>query len=422
VASVLDHPTVAIPEEAAATGGRPRVAYYSHDTYGLGHLRRTLKVAAHVRQHWPDASQLVVTGSPFAHGFPMPPGADYIKLPSVVKTGRDRYVARSLGLDFEAIRDLRSQLLADAVDRFRPDAFIVDHAPAGMAGEALRALGLMKDHFPASSVVLGLRDIVDDPAVVRRAWRTANVYALLDDVYDLIVVYGLRNICDVAVEYQLSPRAADKVRYVGYLSGTTRSGLPPNVRSDLGLRTDHLVVVTAGGGGDGYHLLRALAEGLAIVDGPLPFDCVAISGPLMAKSQRDELRAALRGHAGVHYLDFVDDLAAHLAAADLVVSMGGYNTVCEVLDSGRPALIVPRTQPRREQLIRAEALARRGLVSILHPKQLSPQGLMSEIARLLREPTPAGPRPRMTGFDTLAAELATVISPRLPIGAAGSAP
>lgn len=351
----------------------------------------------------------------------MPPGADYIKLPSVVKTGRDQYVSRSLGLDFEAIRDLRSQLLADAVDRFRPDAFIVDHAPAGMAGEALRALRLLKDQSPAPSVVLGLRDIVDDPAEVRRAWHAANVYELLDDVYDLILVYGQRSVCDVAEEYDLSTRASAKVRYVGYLMGAAPSQPRSEVRDWLELQSDRLVVVTAGGGGDGYDLLRALAEGIESVGRPLPFDCVAISGPLMVERQRDELRAAFEGRREVHYHDFVADLPAHLAAADLIVSMGGYNTVCEVLESGRPALIVPRTEPRREQLIRAEALARRGLVSLLDPRLLSPQGLMSEIVRLLREPMPAGPRPRMTGFASLATELATVLSPRSRLGAGGPA-
>jgi predicted glycosyltransferase len=247
------------------------------------------------------------------------------------------------------------------------------------------------------------------------------VYELLDDVYDLILVYGQRSVCDVAEEYELSSRAAAKIRYVGYLSGTNASGLAPDVRNELGLRSEHLVVVTAGGGGDGYDLLRALAEGIRRAGRPLPFDCVAISGPLMAKGQREELRASLQGRAGVHYREFVDDLPAHLAAADLIVSMGGYNTVCEVFDSGRPALIVPRTQPRREQLIRAQALERRGLVSLLDPTLLSPQRLMSEIVRLLFEPTPPARRPEMTGFASLAAALATVLWPRSPHGAGGSA-
>jgi len=407
----VQHDTVIFPSPAHQAR-TVRIAYYSHDTYGLGHLRRTLKVAGELGHRWPEAAQLIVTGSPAAQRFALPPATDYIKLPSVVKVGPDRYVSRSLAVDFEAIRDLRAGILAEALDRFSPDLFIVDHAPAGMGGEAVRALRMLRARSPMTRIVLGLRDIVDEPAVVRRAWTDGRVYELLDDVYDLILVYGEESMCDVAREYGLSPRAAEKVRYVGYLGGGGRSRRPDEVRSALRVRSERLVLVTAGGGGDGYPLLNTVADGLRSMGGALDFDCLAIGGPFMPEHQREQLRASFDGHDGVRYVDFVDDLPDHLAAADAVVAMGGYNTVCEVLDARRPALIVPRVEPRREQLIRAEALQRRGALWFLHPQQLSPQRLMAEIGRLLSSP-PTGGVPRMTGLATMADELAAVLPPPL---------
>jgi predicted glycosyltransferase len=411
---VADYDAGALPAPGTSPPGAVRIVHYCHDTYGLGHIRRTLKIAGELRHRWPEASQLIVTGSPVAQRFRLPPGTDYIKLPSVVKVGHDQYASRSLALDFEAIRDLRGQILIDAVDQLRPDLFIVDHAPAGMGGEAVGALRLLKARAPSTRIVLGLRDIVDDPVQVRRAWSAAHVYELLDDVYDLILVYGQQSMCDVVQEYRLSPRAAAKVRYVGYLGAAGRSRPTSDIRAALGLRTDRLVVVTAGGGGDGYELLHAVADGLNQARGKIPFDCMAISGPLMPDEQREQLRAAFEGREGVRYRDFVEDMPDHLAAADLIVSMGGYNTVCEVLDSRRPALIVPRTEPRREQLIRAEALQERGVLSFLHPSLLTPHRLMAEILRLLGEPISLAPRPPMTGLATLAAELGAVLSTRSP--------
>jgi predicted glycosyltransferase len=401
-----------MPARGTPRRGAVRIVHYCHDTYGLGHLRRTLKIAGELHRQWPEASQLIVTGSPVAQRFKLPPGADYLKLPSVVKVGRDRYASRSLAVDFEAIRDLRARVLTDAVDRFRPDAFIVDHSPAGMGGEAVEALRLLKTRSPSTRIVLGLRDIVDDPVQVCSAWSAAHVYELLDDVYDLILVYGQQTLCDVVREYRLSPRAAAKVRYVGYLGRQSPSRPASEFRAALGLRTDRLVIVTAGGGGDGFELLRALADGLKRAPLPLPFDCIVVSGPLMPDEQREQLRAAFEGREGVRYHDFVEDMADHLAAADLIVSMGGYNTVCEVLDARRPALLVPRTEPRREQLIRAEALQQRGALSFLHPSLLSPQRLMAEILRLLSEPISLAPRPPMTGLSTAVAELGAALSPR----------
>src|SRR5215218_5743497 len=116
------------------------VAFYSHDTYGLGHLRRTLLLAHALQNRWPGLSQLIVTGSPLAHGFPLPPGADYEKLPSVVKVGRDRYQPAVLPIPFEAVSALRRDLLLATADHVRPDLLVVDNVPAGLEGEIVPAL------------------------------------------------------------------------------------------------------------------------------------------------------------------------------------------------------------------------------------------------------------------------------------------
>ena len=67
---------------------------YYHDTYGVGHVTLTLTLARYLRAHTPSTSQLIVTGSPVAHNFPFPEGADYIKLPSVLKVGAEQYEPR----------------------------------------------------------------------------------------------------------------------------------------------------------------------------------------------------------------------------------------------------------------------------------------------------------------------------------------
>ncbi len=148
--------------------GSPKVMFYCHDTYGLGHLRRTLTLARYVREHTPSVSQLIVTGSPVAQSFALPEGADYIKLPSVVKVGADEYEARSVSAPFSEIRDLRREILLSAARHFRPDALIVDHAPTGLKGECIATLRYLKENAPNTRLILGLRDIMDEAAKVRK--------------------------------------------------------------------------------------------------------------------------------------------------------------------------------------------------------------------------------------------------------------
>jgi len=400
-------------EERPNEAGRV-VMHYCHDTYGLGHLSRTRALARQLRRQRPGLSQLIVTGSPVPQhllGAEDAEGIDFVKLPSVVKVGAERYEARAMAAPFAAVRDMRADILASAARHLRPDVLVVDHAPIGLKGEVLPTLRHLRDQSPGTRLVLGLRDIVDDPEAVRRVWAATGVYDVLDHVYDRILVYGERDVYDVARAYRLSDRAARKLRYVGYLAHRLPGpNAPPVAVRHAGL-TDRLVVVTAGGGGDGYPLLSTMIDALQSRPGPPAFDCRLVLGPLMAPADAARLKARAAGLAGVEVVEFDPWLEATVAAADGVVAMGGYNTVCEILAHDRPAVIVPRVEPRREQWIRARILSRRGLVWMLHPDDLAPGRLWEAIDRMIAQPD----RPRLPvaldGLETAAAEIEALLAP-----------
>lgn len=383
----------------------PRAMYYCHDTYGLGHLRRTLTLANHLRDTTEDVTQLIVTGSPIASRFQYPEGSDYVKLPSVTKDDAGEYVPRTLDtMRLEHVREMRQDILLSSVRHFRPDYFIVDHAPAGLGGEAVASLRLLKDEFPQTRLVVGLRDIMDEAPRVRESWQRQGVYELFDDMYDLILVYGNRNFYDVVSEYGLSDTAAEKTRFVGYLGREPGQRSAEQVRASLDMRTDKLLLITAGGGGDGMALFDAAVRGLQQVpDGD--FDCLVVGGPLLSASDRLELKDRLGNRGSVHFIDFTDDLASYMGAADAVVSMGGYNSVCEVLSLHKPTVIVPRVHPRKEQLLRAQVLSQHQLVEMIHPRDLNPKRLIHSAIELMRNPPAGLSRLRMDGLTNVVREL-----------------
>ena len=385
-----------------------RVLYYSHDSYGLGHLRRTLALAHQVRERMPDATQLIVSGAAHTDGWSLPAGADWLKLPAVVKVGAGEYRPRSLECSLASTLELRQDVVLAACRRFQPDLVVVDHVPSGLDGEALPALR----HAAATGarLVLGLRDVLDDATLVHRAWRKAGIYRLLDRLYDRIVVYGDPTVYDVAAEYGFSPAAAAKTHYLGYLRAPSPAPADA-VRREYGIDAEHMLVVTAGGGGDGFPLLAATLESLA--EAPLPrTQAVAVCGPLMPSAERAELeRRAARCGSSVRLLTSVPELADLIAAADAVVSMGGYNTVREILTYRRPALVVPRVRPRMEQAIRAEALAQRGLVRVLHPAELTADRLTLELRRLLAAAPMPPPAVALDGLERFAALVGELAAP-----------
>ncbi|MBW3642681.1 MAG: hypothetical protein KY447_07175 [Actinobacteria bacterium] len=384
-------------------GPRGRILVYSHDTYGLGHLRRCLRIASGLSRLAPFPSVLIATGSPRAQSFPLPAGCDTLKLPAATKCPDGHYRARSLAIPLNDLVEVRSELLRTAASCFRPDLILVDHAPVGMAGELLPLLeGL--DHRRRPRVVLGLRDVIDEAERVRAEWDRAGAWALLDSVYDAVLVYGDPRLLTTAEELGLPERLRAKVRFVGYL------GARASV-SDLARRTSPPnIVVTAGGGGDGHRLLRSYADFLEQVPSPAPFRSVVVTGPLLSERRQEELRRRFSalGHP-LELLTFTDRLEELLAGAAGVVAMAGYNTVTEILSARVPALLMPRVEPRREQLLRAERLVRLTGLEMCPPDGDQVAAITEFVGRALHRGRLPLPALRLGGVESVAAELARLV-------------
>jgi predicted glycosyltransferase len=361
-----------------------KILMYSHDSYGLGHLRRTLALAEAFVGAETNTSILILTGSTVSSAFRMSFGIDLVKLPSAVKVASRVYEPSRMSIEFESLKNLRSSLILSAVKSFDPDAFIVDKAPLGMKREVYPALEFLHTERPSTLTVLGLRDVMDDPARIRRTWREGRISTAIETLYDTILVYGPREIYDPLPEYGLSVTTLRRCHYVGYVG---RASIPEET-SDLEFEPGY-VLVTAGGGGDGFHLLKNYLESLR---GPEPaFESLVVTGPMMDAASMRKIERLARG-LRVRVMEFRADMERLIRDAGAVVSMGGYNTTVELLVAHKPALIVPRVEPRVEQLIRAEQLADMGLVDMIHPHDLTPRLMRTKVEELLERDPASAPR------------------------------
>ena len=393
--------------------------FYCHDAYGIGHVKRALAIGRYLTARWPAASQLVVSSAATVSGSELGERVDYVKLPSLrripSRDGDPGYVPHALPISVAALMSMRRDLLLGIVRHLHPDLLVVDHTPAGLAGELVPSLRHLREASPGTRFVAGLRDIVGDPERVREAWTRDGVYELLDNLYDRILVYGQRDVYDLVAQTGLSTRAADKVRYTGYL-GRDKVPSSRRIREDLEVQTEKLVLVTAGGGADGHAVLRPMLEARRAWPERARFDCVLVGGPLMPPSDRRRLEQLVPSGSPTRFIPRVDDLVPYVSAADVVVARGGYNTACEILTFGRPAIIVPRETINgvedREQLMRAQALAGRGLVQVIRESELTPDRLLQAVNRLLDAPAPAGQALGLDGLPAAAAELEGLLAGR----------
>jgi predicted glycosyltransferase len=355
-----------------------KLLVYSHDTFGLGNIRRMIAICEHLCARFPRMTVLILTGSPMLHSFRLTPGIDYVKLPCLSRDGGGVIGVKYLNLTLDSTVGLRRELILSTVMNLRPDIFLVDKKPGGIAGELEQSLKALKANSPETSIVLLLRDILDDATVTIDQWTRQHSYDLLQEYYKTILVTGLPEVFNVPEEYHFPPALRAKVHFCGYIK---RNGGPENresARQQLRLSEwDRLVLVTAGGGEDGFTLLRSYLEGVAAHQ--VRWKTVIVTGPELIDSQKREVRRLAECCKDVHLIEFTDQLMMYMKAADVVVSMAGYNTICEVLSLRKRAVVVPRVEPVQEQRMRAERMARLGLFKMVHPADMTPDTLIAVV-------------------------------------------
>ena len=373
-----------------------RVVLYSHDTFGLGHLRRSRAIASALTQSGVAASAIILTGSPVAGRFTFPESVDHVRLPGVKKLADGSYASQTSGMDIDETTALRSAIIRTAIDEYEPDLLIVDKEPTGFRGELLPALNALRDQYQTRTI-LGLRDVLDEPEVLAREWERKGALEAAETLYDEVWVYGPKSVYDPTQGLALSKELRRRLHWTGYL------------RREIVDATDvpeqPYVLITPGGGGDGAAMVNLVLSAYE-QDPTLTPHAMLVYGPFLSGDVRAEFEARVARLEGrVTAVGFESKIEALFAGAEGVVCMGGYNTFCEVLSFDKRALIVPRTTPRLEQWIRASRAEELGLVRMLDEWRdgLTPQAMIKGIRALptQKRPSEAGSAALLNGLDTV---------------------
>ena len=379
------------------------IVMYSHDTYGLGHIRRTMAIASRLRSR--KTNVLILTGSPIAGRFSFPEQIDFVRIPGMIKKTNEEYLPLSIKINPQHALDIRKNIITATVKTFKPDLFIVDKEPFGLKKEILPALRWLKRCQPQTKTVLGLRDVMDDAETIKKSWKKKNIYNVLDKYYSEIWTYGIRDFYDPIEEYDIPDSISRKIYFTGYIPRAVikrKEAVREKQRYKIG-EGEKLVVVTTGGGGDGYPVMDNYLSMLERNGRMCSFKSILITGPFMPKNKRSDVFKRAR-KLGVIVFHFYRQMEKILAAADLVISMGGYNTLCELMSQKTVSLLIPRETPRMEQTLRTRCFKNRNLVDYIPWDSLSPEILNQKVTNLLEKPSAyqeAMSGFQMTAFDVM---------------------
>ncbi|MEM7645281.1 MAG: glycosyltransferase [Pseudomonadota bacterium] len=359
-----------------------KVLFYSHDTLGLGHIRRTQKIANDLAG--PDVAILVICSSPKASDYRSEPGIEYLKLPGFTKLKTGAYIPRNLNVELEEFVKLRSQIILSAIQSFEPDVFVVDKEPLGVKGELKAGLDFIKANGGKTHTICGIRDILDKPEFIAKEWARRGSEQALIEYYDSVIVYGDQNIYDFQKEYNFSEELNPKLHYMGYILQNENENRQAGYQEAFEKQEDKpLVTFSLGGGEDGDDFLSVFVEAMKKYQDDINFQTLIVTGPFLSNGRYAGFCERVQGLKDLTMVNFHPDMYGILKQSDVLVTMGGYNTFCECLSLKKQPIILPRIRPREEQLIRAQIFKAKGLCDYIHPDELTEDQLFAKIQEKL---------------------------------------
>ena len=376
-----------------------RILIYSHDSFGLGHLRRCRSIAHSLVARYKGLSVLILSGSPIIGSFDFKARVDFVRVPGVIKLKGGEYTSLGLHIDLEQTMSMRESIIYHTASIFKPDLFLVDKEPTGLRGEVVNTLKMLREMGTIN--VLGLRDVMDEASALKAEWERKRVAPVLEELYHDIWVYGLKEMGNPVESLGLADSVKQKISYTGYLDRE----LPSDLNWVATVNTyDPYILITAGGGGDGVEMIDWVVSAYE-TDSHIPHRAIIVTGPFMQPIHQQEFYGRCESLDKVDIITFDTHIELLMEQAVGIVAMGGYNTFCEILSLDKPALIVPRSIPRKEQTIRASRAARLGLVSMLDPDNGRDPAIMAAALYQLpnQEPPSANTIPGLLdGHDNVA--------------------
>ena len=365
------------------------IFFYCQYVWGMGHLVRSLEFARALSDH--DVT-LIVGGQPVE--VDLPDHVRLVRLPVLYMNETfTRLISGAPDLSAEVVQRQRRKTLYSLFKENKPDLFIVELYPFGRSifGSELDPLlqDIREDKFGSVKVVCSLRDILvekkDPPAYEKR------VLLKLNRDFDALLIHSDAGLQRLEETFS---RAADimiPVEYTGFIAQQADPAAGQRLRREQKIPVgDKLVVASAGGGRSGFKLLSAVLDACELLPDQACLRLEVFCGPFM--DQEEYERLAARSAPGRRIRRYTQRFVDYLSAADLSVSLAGYNTCMNLLVTKVPAVVFPYAR-QQEQPMRAEKLKKYLPMAVLNEADMQPQRLCRHMAQMLQrsEITPAVP-------------------------------
>jgi predicted glycosyltransferase len=361
-----------------------KIIFYCQHILGVGHLFRSLEICKALKGH----RVLLISGGPHIETN-IPKHVRVVRLPELQMDTHFKGLFNSqMPISLDRIKEQRQKKLFSLFEKEKPDIFLVELYPFGRKAFRFELDPLLaairSQRLSPCGVVCSVRDVLVEKEDRQR--HEGRAVDTLNRFFDAVVVHSDSNLIKLEETFSLHAEIGIPLFYTGYIAQKPPANARQQIRSRLKIMDkDSLIVASAGGGSVGKAVLESAIHAFKKFSRDSSARLMVYTGPYIAEKDFAYLKSLASQRIKVE--KFSSDFLAFMAAADLSISMGGYNTSMDILACGVPALVWPFGH-NREQRLRAQRLADRGALKILNDEHLKPDCLADILAQTLSEPHP----------------------------------
>ncbi len=363
-----------------------KIMFYCQNLMGLGHLVRSTEI---IRSLVKEFEVCLIDGGTIVENFEIPSAVRTIRIPTLRVRNRNLEVVES-NLTLEEVKEIRKHKLLKVFDEFQPDCLITEGYPFSkgkLAFELIPLLEQVKLSRRDTETVCCVRDIVLSKNNYYRDKRKLEIKKrdLINRYYDLLLIHSDPKIHRLEEDFSLTRELKCKVNYTGYVVQSPPENLLPTAEDITSLSSRKpMILVSIGGGRFGHELIETILATAPLVEKLLPHQFNIFTGPLMPEEKFLALQTAAVGKNNISLRRYTAHLLDYMSKASLSISLGGYNTTMNILRTGVKAMIFP-SNDGDEQKIRGEKLERLGIVQVIRPQDLNPDGLAQKMIDCLNQ-------------------------------------